>query len=68
MIQFAGLAVGIAMKAFVVFGVFVWLLCGFVGAWRLEGLGELHFKTIAKGPITLVKAFNDNPVNYPGPG
>ena len=55
------------MKAFVVFAVFIWLLCGFIGAWRLEGLGELHFKTIAKGPITLVKAFNENPVDYPGP-
>ena len=56
------------MKAFVVFAVFIWLLCGLIGAWWLDGLGELQFKSIAKGPITLVKAFNDNPVSYPGPG
>jgi hypothetical protein len=55
------------MKAFFVFAVFVWLLCGFIGAWRLEGLSQLHFKTIARGPITLVHAFHDDPVNYPGP-
>jgi hypothetical protein len=56
------------MKAFFVFAVFVWLLCGFIGSWRLEGLGDLHFKTIARGPISLVHAFNDDPVTYPGPG
>ena len=55
------------MKLFVAFGMFVWLVCGFAGAWRLEGLDELHFKTIALGPISLVKAFNEDPVTYPGP-
>jgi hypothetical protein len=54
------------MKWFVVFGVFVWLLCGFVGAWWLEGLDDLHLKTIARGPISLIEAFNENPVTYPG--
>ena len=34
------------MKAFVVFAVFVWFLCGFVGAWMM---GDMHFKTIARG-------------------
>ena len=63
----SGLWRGIAMKAFFVFAVFVWILCGFIGAWRLEGLGDLHFKTIARGPISLVHAFNDDPVTYPGP-
>jgi hypothetical protein len=55
------------MKAFVVFTLFIWLLCGFIGAWRLEGLGEMRWKTIARGPISLVRAFNDHPVSYPGP-
>jgi K+-transporting ATPase c subunit len=57
----------LAVKAFVVFAMFIWLLCGFIGAWWLEGLGDMHFKTIARGPISLVKAFNENPVTYPGP-
>lgn len=55
------------MKLFVAFAVFIWLLCGFIGAWMLEGGGELHFMLIAKGPITLIRAFNENPVTYPGP-
>jgi len=31
-------------------------------------LDDMHWKPIAKGPITLIKAFNDSPVSYPGPG
>ena len=53
------------MKLWLGIALLVWLICGLAGAWRL---GELHWKLIAKGPITLVKAFNDNPVTYPGPG
>lgn len=41
-----------------------WLICGFAGAWWL---GDHHWKTIARGPLSLVKAFNENPVTYPGP-
>ncbi|MEA3059013.1 MAG: hypothetical protein QOE50_425 [Sphingomonadales bacterium] len=55
------------MKLLIVFAVFIWLLCGVAGAWWDEGLGNMHFKTIAKGPISLVHAINDNPVTYPGP-
>ena len=55
------------MKVFVGFVLFFWLLCGLAGAWMLEGGGNLHFLTIARGPISLVKAFNENPVTYPGP-
>ena len=55
------------MKLFVIFVLFFWLLCGFVGAWWQEGPGNMHFKSIAKGPITLVHAFNNKPVTYPGP-
>lgn len=56
-----------AMKTFIVFAVFVWLICGFAGAWMQDGLGHMRWKTIARGPISLVRAINENPVNYPGP-
>jgi len=56
-----------AMKMFVAFVIFFWLLCGFIGAWWLDGLGDMRFKTIARGPISLVKAINEKPVTYPGP-
>jgi hypothetical protein len=55
------------MKFFVVFGMMIWLICGVIGAAWDEGLGNMHFKTIAKGPISLVHAINQNPVIYPGP-
>jgi len=55
------------MKTFIVFAVFVWLICGFAGAWMQDGLGHMRWKTIARGPISLVRAINENPVNYPGP-
>jgi hypothetical protein len=55
------------MKIFVGLAVFIWLLCGLAGTWMLEGSGDLQWKMIARGPITLVKAFNDKPVSYPGP-
>jgi hypothetical protein len=55
---------GVAMKAFLLVALFIWLLCGLAGAWMLD---DLHWKPIAKGPITLIKAFNDKPVAYPGP-
>jgi hypothetical protein len=55
------------MKLFIIFVLVVWLICGFVGSWWQEGAGNMHFKSIAKGPITLVHAFNDKPVTYPGP-
>ena len=55
------------MKLFVIFVLFFWLLCGFIGAWRLEGAGNMHWKTIARGPISMVHAFKEYPVTYPGP-
>jgi hypothetical protein len=51
----------LAMKLFVGVAVFVWLLCGAIGAWMLDDLDGRHWDMIAKGPITLVKAFNDAP-------
>lgn len=53
------------MKMFVGLGVFVWLLCGAIGAWMLGELHSSHWETIAKGPITLVKAINNAPTPYP---
>jgi hypothetical protein len=55
------------MKALFGVLVFIWLLCGFVGAWRLDELHPLHWGTVARGPLSLVEAFNDQPVTYPGP-
>jgi hypothetical protein len=53
------------MKMFVAFFVLFWLICGFAGDWMLEGVGNLHWKTIARGPLTLVEAFNESPVSIP---
>jgi hypothetical protein len=53
------LAIGILM--------FIWLLSGLVGAAMLGELDADHWKAIAKGPITLGKAFNEDPPTYPGP-
>ena len=47
--------------------VFIWLLCGLFGAWWLGDLNSRHWKEIALGPITLVDAWNEHPVNVPGP-
>lgn len=47
--------------------VFVWLLSGLIGAGRMGHLDVDHWKAIARGPITLAKAFNEHPVTYPGP-
>jgi hypothetical protein len=52
------------MKLWLGIAVFFWLLCGLIGDWMLEGRDNLHWKDIGRGPITLVKAFNENPVTY----
>ena len=46
--------------------VLIWLFCGLAGAWMLGDLDRDHWKVIAKGPITLVKAINENPGGIPG--
>jgi hypothetical protein len=53
-----------AMKWFIGFAVLFWVGCGLLGA---RWLGDYRLKTIAKGPISLAKAYNENPPNYPGP-
>jgi len=47
---------------------FLWLLCGLIGAWMmLDEDEELGLKAVAGGPITLIKAVNETePVKYPG--
>ena len=55
------------MKYAVGFIVFAWLLCGVIGASRLDKLDADHWQDIARGPITLAYALNHDPVRYPGP-
>jgi hypothetical protein len=54
------------MKLFLGLAIFTWFFFGLVGAWMLEGSSDLHFTTIALGPFTLVRAFNDQPASTPG--
>ena len=54
------------MKWAVILLLVVWLLCGVAGAWMLDDLDSDHWKTIARGPITLAKAVNDDPATVPG--
>jgi hypothetical protein len=46
--------------------VFLWVMSGLIGAWMLDDLHPRYWKVIAKGPITLVRAINDNPAHVPG--
>lgn len=46
--------------------VLFWLLAGLIGAWMLDDLDAAHWKTIARGPITLAQALNEHPVNLTG--
>jgi hypothetical protein len=46
--------------------VFIWLLCGIVGAGILGELDKDHWKAIARGPITLIKAIHEDPASVPG--
>jgi hypothetical protein len=58
---------GGAMKLLFGVLVFIWVLCGAVGAWWIEDLDAAHWKVVARGPFALAAAFNDQPVTYPGP-
>lgn len=55
------------MKLAFGFLVFVWMMCGLIGAWWLNDLDAEHWKVILKGPITLVRAYNNYEPTYPGP-
>jgi hypothetical protein len=52
------------MKLLIGILIVIWFACGLFGAWRL---GDTHLETIVRGPITMAKALNDDPVSYPGP-
>jgi hypothetical protein len=41
---------------------FIWLACGLTGVW-MKG-DHASWKTVALGPVTLAKAFSDNPPAY----
>jgi hypothetical protein len=56
------------MKFVVGLVTFFWLLAGLIGAWMMDDLDSDHWKTIARGAITLGQAFEEHPVTYPGPG
>jgi hypothetical protein len=55
------------MKLAVGIAVVLWLICGMVGAWKLDELDSQHWKAVAYGPITLADALNQRPVTFPGP-
>ena len=55
------------MKIAVGIALFFWLLCGLIGDWMLERDEGLHLQKIARGPITLVQAFQEKPVTIKGP-
>jgi hypothetical protein len=52
------------MKLFIGFVLAFWLICGFIGA---PWLGDMSARNIVRGPISLAKAYNENPASYPGP-
>jgi hypothetical protein len=50
------------MKPYIIGAIIIWLICGIVGAWML-GQDRVDIRTIAGGPVTLIKGFN-NPVDH----
>ena len=54
------------MKLFLGFMVMLWLISGLAGAYMLEG-SRMHWKTVAKGPISLVHGYNSASRWDPGP-
>ena len=49
---------GAAMKKIIGIGLLFWLICGLAAAWMLNEFDAYHWRTIAKGPIGLIQAFN----------
>lgn len=54
------------MKLFIGFMVMLWVISGLAGAYMLEG-SRMHWKTVAKGPISLVKGYDSASQFNPGP-
>lgn len=48
------------MKLIIGFAVLAWFAAGLAGAYMLEG-SNMRLATIARGPISLVKAINETP-------
>jgi hypothetical protein len=44
------------VKPYVIGAIIIWFVCGIVGAWML-GQQKVDIRTIAGGPLTLVKGF-----------
>lgn len=56
---------GIAVKFAIWVLVVLWFLSGIIGAWMLDDLHLQYWQVIAKGPITLARAINENPITIP---
>ncbi|HEY6048462.1 MAG TPA: hypothetical protein VIV07_05375 [Sphingomicrobium sp.] len=54
------------MKAAIGIALTFWLMAGVIGAGMMGVCDLNHWKKIARGPITLGQALNDDPVSYPG--
>ena len=54
------------MKLFIGVALFIWLVCGLAGEWLLEDGDHLRWQSVAKGPITLVKAMRQSPPTFRG--
>jgi hypothetical protein len=48
--------------------VFIWLLCGAIGAFMLDDLDARHWDKIGRGPLTLIEGINENPLTVPTMG
>ena len=55
------------MKWAVGFLVFIWLVCGLLGAMWLDELEPQYWRVSPKGRVTLARAYNENPSSYPRP-
>ncbi len=53
------------MKVAFGFAIIFWLICGLIGAWRMGELDVDHWRAIARGPLTLIEALNEDPVSVP---
>ena len=50
------------MKILLMVGLAFWGICGVAGGWMLD---DFHWRTVVRGPLALVQAFNDDPVTIP---
>jgi hypothetical protein len=53
------------MKAMLYVLMFLWLFCGFVSDWWIDGIGDLHMREVLRGPLTLAEAVNGEPPKWP---